>query len=80
MKFTEYLLIEQVKTVIGSFDPKQIAILKKTMSTVAKFDPSKKSVIGMTNLIGMLNPKQLKKIVGADIKFISDIAQSRLDK
>jgi len=69
----------RVKEDIGeSFSPSQIAALKAEYSKINTVDPSSDTYKKLIAMLDRLDLKSLKSLAGAEIKFVSKLAQNRV--
>jgi hypothetical protein len=69
----------QVKEDIGeSFSPSQIAALKAEYSKINTIDPSSDTYKKLIAMLDRLDLKSLQSLAGAEIKFVSKLAQNRV--
>jgi len=66
------------ETVEESFSPSQIAALKAEYSKINTVDPSSDTYKKLIAMLDRLDLKSLKSLAGAEIKFVSKLAQNRV--
>ena len=66
------------ETMIESFSPSQIAALKAEYSKINGIDPSSDTYKKLIAMLDRLDLKSLKSLAGAEIKFVSKLAQNRV--
>jgi len=66
------------ETVVESFSPSQIAALKAEYSKINTIDPSSDTYKKLIAMLDKLDLKSLKALAGAEIKFVSKLAQNRV--
>jgi hypothetical protein len=66
------------ETVEESFSPSQIAALKSEYSKINTIDPSSDTYKKLIAMLDRLDLKSLKALAGAEIKFVSKLAQNRV--
>ena len=66
------------ETVMESFSPSQIAALKAEYSKINGIDPDSDTYKKLIAMLDRLDLKTLKSLAGAEIKFVSKLAQNRV--
>ena len=66
------------ETVVESFSPSQIAALKAEYSKINTIDPSSDTYKKLIAMLDRLDLKSLKSLAGAEVKFVSKLAQNRV--
>jgi hypothetical protein len=66
------------ETVEESFSPSQIAALKAEYSKIGTIDPDSDTYKKLIAMLDRLDLKSLKSLAGAEIKFVSKLAQNRV--
>jgi hypothetical protein len=69
---------EDVEVVEESFSPSQIAALKAEYSKINTVDPDSDTYKKLIAMLDRLDLKSLKSLAGAEIKFVSKLAQNRV--
>ena len=70
--------VKTEETVMESFSPSQIAALKAEYSKINTVDPDSDTYKKLIAMLDRLDLKSLKSLAGAEIKFVSKLAQNRV--
>jgi hypothetical protein len=70
--------VKTEETVMESFSPSQIAALKAEYSKINTIDPSSDTYKKLIAMLDRLDLKSLQSLAGAEIKFVSKLAQNRV--
>jgi hypothetical protein len=70
--------VKTEETVMESFSPSQIAALKAEYSKINGIDPASDTYKKLIAMLDRLDLKSLQSLAGAEIKFVSKLAQNRV--